>query len=81
MRDVGTLLSLALARLQMTPEVLAAICVRRAVKINLQLFQSECNLISKDIECFAKDSKRFKTWKESAIESEREIVPKYRSFM
>jgi hypothetical protein len=81
LRDIRALVALVTSRLRKTPNVLAAVCAQRAVKIDYSLFLSECDIISNNIELYANDSERFKRWKESVIDIEKEIIPKYRSFV
>ena len=80
MRDIESLISLVLGRLQRTPDVVADVCKRRKVAIDHTLFTSECGQMGKLITMYARDRRRFEEWKEGRLEIERKSAIGYKSF-
>jgi hypothetical protein len=79
-RDIETLISLVLARLRRTPDVVADVCKRRKVAIDHGLFTSECEQMGELITMYARDRERFEEWKEGRLEIERREASGYQSY-
>jgi hypothetical protein len=80
MRDFELLPELVLSRLGKTTKVVADVCMRRKVAIDLPLFTSECDEMSKLITMYARDRARFEEWKERRLEIERRDASGYKAY-
>ena len=77
LRDIEKLVSLVVARLRMTPKVVASVCRKRKVDVDESLLAAEFEQIASVVPELAHDAVRFKAWKAMYMGNQRSLPPEY----
>ena len=80
LRDVDTLVSLVVARLRMTPKVVASVCRKRKVDVDESLLAAEFEQIASVVPELAHDAVRFKAWKAMYMGNQMRWPPEERCY-